>query len=216
MVSTGPWCLLSPRRVLHYVTDLKALKELAFDEGIDDQHFQRLVGVMEDVRVTHGAVRAKHVKVRFGWQLLSQVQWLKREDSPDDAVFVGGDLSFFMTNVAMARQDMFFFKQERLRMFLDGQLFNSGNKVTIYTTKGKTAPRWRLVDAPANALELIPHVPLPSPFAPPAEGIGAQLQTPLRAATTAHADAAAAADGDILAPAALGPTAPTQVRSQSA
>lgn len=215
MESTGPWLLLSPHRVLHYVTDAEALKQLASDECIDVRHYRRLVGVMEDVwKSAQGVARARNVKVRFGWQMVIEVQWLAREGSTDDPVYVGGDLSFFMTNVAMARQDMFFFKEDRLRMFLAGQLFNSGNKVTTYTTKGKGAPRWKLVDAPANALELIPHVPLPSIFAPPSAVRGALLQAPRGAATT-QATAAAAADPEIIAPAALRLAAPLQVRSQS-
>ena len=100
---------------------------------------------------------------------------------------------------------MYFFKADRLRMFITGNLFNSGKKVEVHTTKGKNAPKWLVVDRPTDAFHHVVHVEPPSRFAIPpglCHRFGCtclQVSPPHRLACTLsrarHADRASRAPG---------------------
>ena len=145
-----PWALYSPTRVLYYIRDETYLERLSEDEGIRLDHLQQLVGIKPSAV---GAARytGKCPRHRAKWQLVDHsVRWLQRVDKradQDELIPVGEDEHFFCEQVASLRDDMAFFKPERLALFVKGdksQLFNSGKRVDIYTCKqkGGGAPEW--------------------------------------------------------------------------
>ena len=166
----GPWILVSPTHVVHYVAGRDELQRLSELSDVKLEHLQQLVGEKQATFTKGGGeLKRSTVKARSSWVLLSTLRWLQRVDTKE-LVPVGGDVSFFVESIASLRDDMSHFKAGRLTLFLAGQLFNSGNRVEIYAGRGKAAAAcgWRLAtDAPADALARLPHLMEGSPFALP-------------------------------------------------
>ena len=186
----APWILVSPYLVQYYVVDDVALRTLAMCRHVRPDHLEQLVGLKATTYGSHeSGQKQSSAKKRGNWILLSDVKWIRREDT-HELVPVGADIDFFVRGIASRRDDMAHFTAARLRLFLSGQLFNSGKCVDIYAARGKEARlrAWRVVDAPADASKRIQSVPAPSPFALPAHTptIGESANTSTAPATAAN------------------------------
>ena len=166
-----PLRILSPSPVLHYVKDEDDLRLLAATVGPPLKELRLIVGLSVQKNKASEDGSAKESVVLRGerckWQLFDKAEYLVRADNHEIVVCIGPDVEFFINNIARRREDMAFFKADRLKRFLTGTLFASSKKVTECAGKGKTH-KWLLAEeVPASALALVAHVQPPSPFATP-------------------------------------------------
>ena len=169
--------------VRYYIADKAALAEFAHLEGIRLDDILRIFHEQTSKHATKdGTVKEydshpfKRRKIK--WMLFDDAAWIQCVGAPHRIFCVGADVDFFVDNVAAMYSDMKFMKADRLRQFLTGKLNNSGLYKTEYTGKSKSDSKWiRMPQAPANALERIPSVPPPSPFAEPASATDAPAPT---------------------------------------
>jgi hypothetical protein len=158
--------------VLYYVADEDALHLFSEKEGLRIDHLHLIVGINSK---EHGAARyipASNCAQQRAFNLVDNLRWLVNLRTKE--LVLVGDVDFFCANVARYRDDMTFFKPDRLRKYVSGvqsQLFNSGKRVEVYTCRGRDAPEWKRVSPPPDALQRIiatgAYVKAPSPFTQP-------------------------------------------------
>ena len=59
------------------------------------------------------------MKTRKKWTLLENVHWLQRVGEPSDIIFVAGNVDYCVEQLKKQRDDVSFFKPDRLRAFVN-------------------------------------------------------------------------------------------------